>query len=97
MGVGSEVAVARDLPALAGLVGQELVAELRVVTVGVEQRVGQVRLLELPGGHRTRPSPVVGLSCEREDPTRHRDGDTVGGELTHERVEPFPGRFACDR
>ncbi|MFF1651491.1 hypothetical protein [Streptomyces sp. NPDC058240] len=32
-----------------------------------------------------------------QDPARNRDRDLVGGELSHERVEPFPGRFACDR
>ena len=41
--------------------------------------------------------PVIGLAGELEYPARHRDGDAVCGELTHERVEPFPGRFACDR
>src|SRR4051794_32985381 len=40
---------------------------------------------------------VVGLAGDIEDPARHRDGDPVGGELTDERVHPFPGRFACDR
>ena len=41
--------------------------------------------------------PIVRLACKLQHPTRHRDGDPVGGELTHERVEPFPGRFAWDR
>jgi len=27
----------------------------------------------------------------------HRHGDPVGGQLAHERVEPFPGRCACDK
>src|SRR5699024_1840209 len=40
---------------------------------------------------------VVGLAGELQHPARQRDGDAVGGELTHERVEPFDGRFACDR
>ncbi len=26
-----------------------------------------------------------------------RDRDPVAGELTHERVHHFPGRFACDK
>ena len=43
------------------------------------------------------PPAVVGLTGELEDPQGHRDGDAVGGELAHERVEPFPGRFAWDR
>jgi len=53
--------------------------------------------LELCGGDRVGQPPVVGLSCELEDPARDRDGDPVGGELVHERVEPFPGRFAWDK
>ena len=37
------------------------------------------------------------LPSDPEYPTRHRDRDTVRGQLAHERVEPFPGRFACDK
>ena len=40
---------------------------------------------------------VVGLAGELQDPQGHRDGNAVSGELAHERVEPFPGRFAWDR
>jgi hypothetical protein len=54
-------------------------------------------LLEFCLGDRPGTPPVVRLSSDVQDPARHRDGDTVGGELVHERVEPFPGRFACDR
>ena len=35
--------------------------------------------------------PVVGLASKLEYPTRHHHGDPVSGELTHERVQPFPG------
>ncbi len=42
-------------------------------------------------------SPVVGRAGELQDPARHREGDPVSGQLTHVRVEPFPGRFACER
>src|SRR5918997_6756454 len=40
----------------------------------------------------TRPGtpPVVRLASHIEYPARHRDGDTVGGELVHERIGPFP-------
>jgi hypothetical protein len=65
--------------------------------MGVEQGVGPVSLLGLGVGDRTGKPAVIGLAGELEDPTRHRDGDPVGGELLHERVEPFPGRLACDR
>ena len=85
------------LAGVAGLVGQEPVAELRVVAVGVEQRVGPIRLVELGVGDRVGQPPVVGLAGELEHPARHRDGDPVGGQLADERVDPFPGRFACDR
>src|SRR6185369_9157251 len=40
---------------------------------------------------------VVRLAGELEYPARHRDGNPVGGELSYERVEPFPGRLACDK
>ena len=84
-------------PGVAGLVGQEPVAELWVVAVSVEQGVGPVGLLELGGGDRAGQPAVVGLASDLEHPARHRDGDPVSGQLAHERVEPFPGRFACDR
>ena len=48
-------------------------------------------------GHLAGEPPVVGLASDLQYPARHRDGDSVGGELAHERVEPFPGRFACER
>jgi hypothetical protein len=80
-----------------GLIDQEPVAELRVVAVGVEQCVGPVGPGQFTGGDRGGQPPVVGLAGDLEDPARHRDGDPVGGELTDERVDHFPGRFACDR
>lgn len=40
---------------------------------------------------------VVGLARELQDPARHLDGDTAIGELFHERVHHFPGRWAWDR
>src|SRR5699024_12864434 len=43
------------------------------------------------------PPAVVGLAGELQDPQGHRDGDPARGELTHERVELFPGRFAWER
>jgi hypothetical protein len=41
--------------------------------------------------------PVVRLASDPRYPTRHGHGDPLCGQLAHERVEPFPGRFACDR
>jgi hypothetical protein len=82
---------------VADLVGQEAVAEFRVVAVRVEQRVGQVRLLELGVGDRGREPAVVGLASDLQHPARHRHGDSIGGQLADERVHHFPGRLACDR
>lgn len=39
--------------------------------------------------------PVPEVSNDR--PVDNCHGDPVHGELTHERVKPFPGRLACDR
>lgn len=69
-------------------------AELRIVAVSVEQRVREVRLPELTHADGCGEPSVVGLSGELEDPARHRHGHPVGGELTHERVEPCPGSCA---
>ena len=90
--------VGHRLALLAGLVGQEPVAELRVVAVGVEQRVRPVRRHPLGVGDRLGQPAVVRLPGDLEHPTRHRDGDPVDGQLADERVHHFrPGRFACDR
>jgi hypothetical protein len=69
----------------------------RCLSVGVEPRVGPVGRHEFAGGDRGGQPPVVGLAGELEDPARHRYGKSVDGELTDERVDDFPGRFACDR
>ena len=65
--------------------------------MGVEQGVRPIRLDELGVGDRVGQPPVVGLASKLHYPTRHRDGNPVRGQLAHERVEPFPGRFAWDR
>ncbi len=85
------------LTGVSGLFGQVAVPELRVLVVGVEQGVGAVGLEEFGVGDGVGPRAVVGLAGELEYPARHCDGDPVGGELSYERVEPFPGRFACER
>jgi Protein of unknown function (DUF2699). len=80
-----------------GFVDEEPVTELGVVAVGVKERIGAVGSGEFRIGDRTVEPPVVRLASELQYPTRHHDGDPVGGELCHERVEPFPGRFAWDK
>lgn len=55
-----------------GLVHQEAVAELRVVAVRVEQRVGPVCLGQFGVGDRAGQPPVIGLSGRPQHPARHR-------------------------
>ena len=90
-------ALGHRLPGLSGFLEQVAVSEVGVIFVGVERGVGPMRLGDLGGGRRNGQPAVVGLAGELEYPARHRHGDPVGGELLHERVEPFPGRLACDR
>ena len=65
--------------------------------MGVEQSVRPIGLDQLGLGDLLFPSAVVGLAGELQDPQGHRDRDAIAGELAHERVEDFPGRFACER
>jgi hypothetical protein len=65
--------------------------------MGVEQGVGALGLDDLGVGDGVSAPAVIGLAGELEYPARHRHGDPVGGELTYERIDPFPGRLACDR
>jgi hypothetical protein len=85
------------LTGLTSLVGEETMPELWVILVGVKERVRAMGLHDLTLGDGVDQPPVVGLAGELQYPARHRDRDSVCGELFHERVEPFPGRFACDR
>jgi hypothetical protein len=64
---------------VSGFVGQQPVAVLRIIVVRVEQRVGEVGLVQLPSSDRGGEPAVVGLAGELEDPARHRDGDPVAG------------------
>ena len=79
------------------LVPVRLGPELGVVAVGVQQCVCSVGLGQLGCGDLLVPPAIVGLTGELQDPQGHRDGNVVSGELAHERVPPFPGRFAWDR
>src|SRR5699024_5126959 len=69
-----------------GLISQVPVPELRVITMGVEERMGPVRLGDVGFWDWRCQQPVVGLAGELQYPTRHRHGDPVGGELSYERV-----------
>jgi hypothetical protein len=90
-------ALGHRLTGITRFLNEVAVAELRVVAVGVEQCASPVGLDEFGVGDGVGTPAVVGLASELEYPARHRDGDPVGGELSYERVEPFPGRLACDR
>jgi RHS repeat-associated protein len=81
----------------ADLIGEEPIPERRVIGVRVEDRVGEIRLVEQLVRDRLVAPAVVILAAELQHPARHRDGDPISSELCHERVDPFPGRFACDR
>ena len=79
-------ALGHRLPGIAGLGDQKAVTELRIIAVGVEQGVRPMRLEVLGAGHGVGQPAVIGLAGELENPARHRDGDSVVGELLHERV-----------
>ena len=64
----------------------------------IDRGVDQLRLVPVCLGDGIGEPAVIGLLGELQHPTRHRDGDAIGGKFTYERVEPFgPDRFACDK
>ena len=73
----TRAALTHHLVGVSGLVGQQAVAELGVVLVGVEQRVRSVSPGRLSYGDRGCQSAVVGLAGELQHPARHRDGSPV--------------------
>ncbi|MGL4297954.1 MAG: hypothetical protein ACRCW4_02645 [Candidatus Neomicrothrix subdominans] len=83
------------------LIGQEPVTELGIIAVGVEDRIRQIRLVELGHSHRLDEPRVVVLAVELEHPARHRhrhpESGTAASELPHEGVEPFPGSCTWDK
>jgi len=64
--------------------------------MGVEQRIRSIRLDQFSIGDGPGAPAVVRLPGKVQHPTRHRDGNPFGGQLAHERVEPFPGDDVCD-
>lgn len=44
------------------------------------------------------PQPaIIRLASKLQDPARYHHGDSVDGELSYQRAEPFIGRCACDK
>lgn len=94
-----------DRVLLLELVGQEPVAQCRVVGVQLVQHVDEVGVVPVPLGHRLFEPLVVPLGRQPQDPARHRDRhpdphritSTGRGHLTDEREDYFAGRFAWDR
>jgi len=58
----------------AGLVSEESIPELRVVTVSIEQPVRLIRLLQLPLVHGVTQPAVIRLASELQYTARHHDG-----------------------
>src|SRR5262245_6182336 len=66
--------IARLAACLADFVGQEPVAELGIIAMGVEDRVRQVGLVPLGAEAGVGEPPVLRQAGDLEDPARHRDG-----------------------
>ena len=68
------------------LVGQEPVTELRVVAVSVDQRVGQVGVVELALADGRGEPGVMSPPVVAEHPADQPHGDAIGGQVTDQRV-----------
>ncbi len=91
----------RDAVLVGQLIGEEPVAQGRVVGMQVVQDVDEVGVVPVPLGHGLFEPLVVPLGREPQHPARHRDrhpdAGTGRGHLTDEREDYFPGRCAWDR
>ena len=85
----SDPSFTRALAESLKLIGQEPVAEGRVVAVRVDDQVGQVRIVNVTPRDRVPQPLVVALGREIQDPARHRGGDAVLGQFADERVDHF--------
>ena len=65
--------------------------------VSIEQRVRPISLSQFAFGDGVGQPSVMRLASKLQYPTRDRDGYPVRGQLAHKRVEPFPGKSACDK
>ncbi len=83
--------LAREVASKLDFVGEEPVAELRVVAVGVDQGVGEVGVLEIAPTHRRGEPGVVGLGRVAQHPAGQPHGDALGGQITDQRVAILGG------
>ena len=67
-------------------VGDEPIAEFRVVGVDVERGVDQMCVIPVMLRHGIFAPLIERLLRKAEDPAGHRDGDTVGGKVEDQRV-----------
>jgi hypothetical protein len=71
------------------LVGDEAIAELRVVSMDVDDLIGQVGGVSVPVADGIGLPLVGGLGAEAEHPAGRRDVDAVSGQLLDQRVDHF--------
>ena len=81
--------LARLQASLLEFVADEPVAERGVVLVGVPRRVGQVSVVPITLRDGVSEPLIEGLFGEAQYPAGHRDGDTVDGQFTDQRVHHF--------
>lgn len=62
-------------------------AEDDVGESAIEQGIRSIRLVEISSRDRLGQLPIVGLARDLQDPARHRDGDTVVGQLARQPAE----------
>lgn len=79
-----------DLTRGCGIIGKKLMTKLGIYHKRGEEGVSPGDFAQLTCDDLLLPAKVIGLPGELQDPQRHRDRDTVSGELTRKCVEPFP-------
>jgi hypothetical protein len=71
------------------LIGDEPVAELRVVVMDLERGMDEVRIVPVPLRDGVGIPLVVGLLAEPEHPAGLHDGDALVGQVRDQRVDHF--------
>ena len=84
------------VPQALELVGDEAIAEGRVVVVHVDRGVGQIGVVEVPSTAGPSEPLEIALLGELEHPAGHRHGNAFGGKVTDQRVSHF-GELPWDR